>query len=89
MTSGNEMTTKKDRAAGVSMVDHPHGLGAAAVHHPLGILNQEISLKRGGVKSREKSQVMERREGDLAADVVQGTEITNTIGISNAVETSV
>ena len=73
MISGNEMTTRKGHAAGASMADHRHGPGVAAARRPLG-MSQGISLKKGeGVKSREKSQVMERRGGDPAADAVQGT----------------
>lgn len=63
--SGIEMTTMRDRAAGVSTADHLPGLGAVVVH-PHGITNQEISPRRGGVKSNEKSRVMERSGDDPA-----------------------
>lgn len=66
------MTTRKGHAAGASMADHPHGPGVAAARHPLG-MSQGTSLRKAeGVKSRGKSQVMERREGDPAAGAVQG-----------------
>lgn len=71
-TSGKEMTTKKDHAADGITADHPLGLGAVAVHHLPG-MSQETSLRRGRVMSRERSQVMERREDDLVAGAVQGT----------------
>lgn len=73
LTSENETTTKRDRAAGVSTAGHPPGLDAAAVHHPHGITNQGTSPKRGGMKSNEKSRAMERRGGDPAAGDVLGT----------------
>lgn len=74
--SGSETTMMRGHAAGASMADHPHGPGAAVVHHPLGIMSRVISLRRGGVKSREKSQVMERRGGDLAAGAVPDAGLT-------------
>lgn len=66
------MTTKKDHAADGIMAEHPPGLGAVAVHRLPG-MSQETSLMRGRVMSRERSQVMERREDDLVAGAVQGT----------------
>lgn len=57
------------------MADHPHGPGVAAAHHPLG-MSQGTSLRKAeGVKSRGKSQVMERREGDPAAGAVQDADL--------------
>lgn len=70
-TSGKEMTMKIDHAADGITADHPPGLGAVAVHHLPG-MSQETSLRRGRVMSRERSQVMERREDDLVAGAVQG-----------------
>jgi len=69
----------KDHAAGVSTADDPRGMvGAVAVHHPLG-MSQVTSLRRGRVKSRGKSRVMERREGDLAAGAVQDAGLMRNI----------
>jgi len=74
LTSGNETTTKRDHAAGVSTAGHPPGLDAAAVHHPHGITNLGTSLKRGGMRSIEKSLAMARRGGDPAVDDALGTD---------------
>ena len=52
--SGNETTTKRDHAAGVSTAGHHPGQDAAAVHHLHGIPNQGTSLKRGEMRSSEK-----------------------------------
>ena len=72
VTSGIETTTKRDHAAGVSMVDHPPGQDAAAAHHPRGITNRETSPRRERMKNN-KSRVMERRGDDPAAGDVLGT----------------
>mmetsp|Transcript_70366 Transcript_70366/g.115720 ORF Transcript_70366/g.115720 Transcript_70366/m.115720 type:complete len:184 (+) Transcript_70366:529-1080(+) len=71
VTSGKEMTTKKDHAADGITADHPPGLGAVAVHRLPG-MSQETSLRRERVMSRERSQVMERRGDDLVVGAVQG-----------------
>ena len=73
LTSGNETTTKRDHAAGVSTAGHPPGLDAVAVHHPHGITNQGTNLKRGEMTSIEKSLAMARRGGDPAVGDALGT----------------
>lgn len=73
LTSGTETTTKRDHAAGVNTAGHLPGQDAAAVHHRHGITNQGTSPKRGEMRSSEKSQAMERREGDPAAGDVLDT----------------
>ena len=81
MTSGNETTTRKGHAAGVSTAGHLPGLDAAAVHHPHGITNQGTSLKRGEMRSSEKNLAMGRREGDHAAGDALGTGKGRCLGV--------